>query len=116
MIEFLSGIASSFNGLMDLWGNVVSPIANPDWIIGSLVVFFVIALFFVIRFEVKYCSKLWIGQGILEFMVAGVLSVAAVMLIYFLPLLLLAACFTYLTWAFIVVITWLAQFSVRGVK
>ncbi len=112
MIEFLSWVASSIGGLMDLWSNVVAPITNPDWVIGALIVFFIAALFWIIRLEVKYCSKVWIGDGVLELMIAMVLSVAATALIYCLPLVILAGCFAYLAGAFLAMITFLAKISV----
>lgn len=96
---------------LDWWHNFLGPLCAPTPISSVMTAIGIIALFFILRWQQRNWGSMWVGQGVLEFFCAGVVSVLVTSAFYFLPFLLFCAVLSVVAFALLAALTLLVKVS-----
>lgn len=105
-------IDTVFKWSMDTWLEFLSPITNEVWIFGMMGVFSFIALFFILRKEIRDYGEAWaFGGG--ELVVAGGIGVLATGALFAVPFIIWAVIGMLLVGLFMLAMQYLVALTVR---
>lgn len=106
-------IETAFKWSMDTWLEFLRPITNEVWIFGMMGVFAFIALFFILRKEMKDYGEAWaFGGG--ELVVAGGIGVLATGAIFAVPFIIWAVIGMLIVSLFMLAMKYLVALTVRN--